>query len=76
MSAVEYNADFIIQDLIDMKAHFGHRVGALNPKMRDYVFGTKNGMSIIDVRKTYIEAQRALDLCYKYGKTGKKIFLR
>ena len=73
MSAVEYSADFIIQDLIDMKAHFGHRVGALNPKMRDYVFGTKNGMSIIDVRKTYIEAQRALDLCYKYGKTGKKI---
>lgn len=70
---MEYSADFIIQDLIDVKTHFGHRVGALNPKMRDYVFGAKNGMSIIDVRKTYIEAQKALDLCYKYGKMGKRI---
>ena len=56
-----------------MKAHFGHRIGALNPKMRDYVFGTKNGISIIDVRKTYAGAQRAINLCYKYGKANKKI---
>ena len=69
----EYNIDFTIQDLIDLKVHFGHRVGALNPKMRDYVFGTKNGISIIDVRKTYINAQRALNLCYRYGKMGKKV---
>ena len=69
----EYNIDFTIQDLIDLKVHFGHRVGALNPKMRDYVFGTKNGISIIDVRKTYVNAQRALNLCYRYGKMGKKV---
>lgn len=69
----DYNIDFTIQDLIDLKAHFGHRVGALNPKMRDYVFGTKNGMSIIDVRKTYVTAIKALKICYKFGKLNKKI---
>ena len=73
MATFEYNADFTIQDLIDLKVHMGHRVGALNPKMRDYVFGTKNGISIIDVRKTYAGVQRALNILYRYGRMGKKI---
>ena len=73
MANFEYLAQFTIQDLMDLKVHFGHRVGVLNPKMRDYVFGTKNGISIIDVRKTYTSALRAMDCCYKSGKNGKKI---
>ena len=73
MANVDYSAQFTIQDLIDLRVHFGHKVGALNPKMRDYVFGTKNGISIIDVRKTYTSAIRAMDYCYKCGKTNKKI---
>ncbi len=73
MANVEYSAQFTIQDLIDLRVHFGHKVGALNPKMRDYVFGTKNGISIIDVRKTYASAMQAMDCCYKCGKTNKKI---
>lgn len=73
MSSLEYNANFTIQDLIDMKVHYGQRVSALNPKMRDYVFGTKNGISIIDIRKTYNATQRALNVCYKFGKMGKRV---
>ena len=73
MAMIEYNAEFTIQDLIDLKVHFGHKTSALNPKMRDYVFGTKNGMSIIDVRKTYTAAIRALNLCYRFGKQNKRI---
>ena len=69
----EYNTEFTIQDLIDLKAHFGHKVSALNPKMRDYVFGVKNGMSIIDVRKTYTTAVKAMQLCYRFSKMNKKI---
>ena len=73
MTIAEYNADFTIQDLIDLKAHFGHKVSALNPKMRDYVFGIKNGMSVIDVRRTYTTAMKAINLCYKFSKMNKKI---
>ena len=69
----EYKIDFTIQDLIDLKVHFGHKVSALSPKMRDYIFGTKNGMSIIDVRKTYSMAIKAIDLCYKFGRMNKKV---
>ena len=73
MTVMEYNADFTIQDLIDIKAHFGHKVSSLSPKMRDYVFGIKNGINIIDVRKTYETTMKAIDLCYKFSKMGKKI---
>ena len=73
MADTEYSVQFTIQDLIDLRAHFGHKVGALNPKMRDYIFGTKNGISIIDIRKTYSSALRAIACCYKAGRGGKKI---
>ena len=73
MSEVDYNIDFTIQDLIDLKAHFGCKVSALNPKMRDNVFGIKDGISIIDIRKTYSSAIRAINLCYKFGKANKKV---
>ena len=73
MANLDYSAQFTIQDLMDLRVHFGHKIGSLNPKMRDYVFGTKNGISIIDVRKTYTSAMRAMDYCYKCGKTNKKI---
>lgn len=69
----EYNIDFTIQNLMDLKCHFGHKVSALNPKMRDYIFGIKNGMSVIDIRRTYMGAVRATEACYKFGKTNKKI---
>ena len=41
--------------------------------MRDSVFGVKNNVSIIDVRKTYSAVIRALNVCYRYGKMNKKI---
>lgn len=73
MKYSEYSIDFTIQDLIDLKAHFGHKVSSLNPKMRDYVFGTKNGMSVIDIRKTYSTAIKAINLCYNFSKSNKKV---
>ena len=73
MANFAYDVDFTIQDLIDLKVHFGHRTGALNPKMRDYIFGTKNGISIIDVRKTYKNLVKAINYCYKAGKNNKKV---
>ena len=37
-----------------MKAgvHFGHQVRRWNPKMKEYIFGERNGISIIDLQKT------------------------
>jgi small subunit ribosomal protein S2 len=41
-----------IQDLMESGVHFGHQVKRWNPKMKNYVYGTRNGISIIDLTKT------------------------
>ena len=41
-----------IQDLMECGVHFGHQVKRWNPKMKEYVYGVRNGISIIDLTKT------------------------
>ncbi|MFA6292622.1 MAG: 30S ribosomal protein S2 [Victivallales bacterium] len=41
-----------IKDLMEAGVHFGHQTKRWNPKMKDYVFGAKNGIYIIDLTKT------------------------
>ncbi len=43
-----------VEQLIEAGAHFGHLTRRWNPKMRKYIFGERNGIHIIDVRKTQI----------------------
>ncbi len=41
-----------IEDLIKSGAHFGHLTRRWNPKMRPYIFMERNGIHIIDLKKT------------------------
>lgn len=41
-----------MRDLIDAGMHFGHRTTRWNPKMRPYIYGTRNGIHIIDLQQT------------------------
>ncbi len=41
-----------VKDLLEAGCHFGHQTKRWNPKMKDYVYGSKNGISIIDLTKT------------------------
>ncbi len=41
-----------LEQLIQVGAHFGHLTRRWNPKMRPFIFGERNGIHIIDVRKT------------------------
>jgi small subunit ribosomal protein S2 len=45
-------AKITIKDLMEAGCHFGHQTKRWNPKMKEYVFGAKNGISIIDLTKT------------------------
>lgn len=45
-------ASEFVRKLIDSGIHFGHRTSAWNPKMRPYIFGTRNQIHIIDIRET------------------------
>ena len=41
-----------IHDLMEAGCHFGHQTRRWNPKMKEYVYGARNGISIIDLTKT------------------------
>src|SRR5918912_3214269 len=41
-----------MKELLEAGVHFGHQVRRWNPKMKDYIFGERNGISIIDLQKT------------------------
>ncbi len=41
-----------MKELLEAGLHFGHQVRRWNPKMKEYIFGERNGIYIIDLQKT------------------------
>ena len=41
-----------LKELLEAGAHFGHQTRRWNPKMKEYIFGARNGIYIIDLQKT------------------------
>jgi small subunit ribosomal protein S2 len=41
-----------MKDLLEAGVHFGHQTKRWNPKMKPYIFGSRNGIHIIDLQKT------------------------
>ena len=41
-----------LKDLLEAGVHFGHQTRRWNPKMKEYIFGERNGIYIIDLSKT------------------------
>jgi small subunit ribosomal protein S2 len=45
-------AAIAMKDLLEAGVHFGHQTKRWNPKMKEYIFGERNGIYIIDLDKT------------------------
>jgi len=41
-----------LRDMIEGGAHYGHRTNKWNPKMKQYIYGKKDGIHIIDLQQT------------------------
>ena len=50
-----------MQQLIEAGAHFGHQTHRWNPRMKPYIFGSRNGVHIIDLSQSVPLFARALD---------------
>jgi len=50
-----------LEELLSAGSHFGHLTRRWNPKMSDFIFMQKNGIHIIDLKKTQTALDRALD---------------
>ncbi len=52
--------DFTMRQLLEAGIHFGHQKHRWNPKMADYIFGTRNNIHIIDLAQTVPLLHQAL----------------
>ncbi|MBN2063874.1 MAG: 30S ribosomal protein S2 [Sedimentisphaerales bacterium] len=60
-----------VRALIDAGIHFGHRAGRWNPKMKPYIFCTRNSIHIIDIKETIkglVRAQKFIESVVASGK--------
>ncbi len=51
-----------IKDLLEAGAHFGHQTSRWNPKMKRFIFESRNGIYIIDLAKTLQQVRKAQDV--------------
>ncbi|HEY7615863.1 MAG TPA: 30S ribosomal protein S2, partial [Terriglobales bacterium] len=61
-----------MKELLEAGVHFGHQTRKWNPKMKEYIFGERNGIHIIDLQKTlklFKEASRFVADATSAGKT-------
>lgn len=68
----QYRMRISLEDLLAAGAHFGHLTRRWNPKMKPYIFMERNGIHIIDLKKTQELAEEALDAAEKLAVEGKK----
>jgi len=62
MSIIKKNKiDINSDEMMKAGVHLGHRVSRLHPKMKDYIFGVRNTIHIIDLEKTVVEFEKALN---------------
>jgi small subunit ribosomal protein S2 len=50
-----------LRSMLDAGVHFGHQTKRWNPKMRQYIFGARNGIHIVDLDQTVRLFKRAYD---------------
>ena len=62
-----------IKSLLEAGVHFGHQTRRWNPKMKPYIFGERNGIYILDLKKTLYAIDDAYSFLLNLGAAGKKV---
>jgi len=64
-----------IKQLLEAGVHLGHKTLRWNPKMKNYIFGEKNSIHIIDLTQTVVFLKNALSEIHKCIAAGGKILI-
>lgn len=62
-----------IKELAENACHFGHKTSKWHPKMKDFIWGAKGGIHIIDLEKTAEYLKEILNTVKKISESGKTI---
>lgn len=66
-------ASVSVEALLESGAHFGHLTRRWNPKMRTFIFMERNGIHIIDLRKTQLLVDIAREAAYDVASHGRGV---
>jgi len=64
-----------MKELLEAGVHFGHQTKRWNPKMKEYIFGERNGIYIIDLQKTLKLFKEAMRFVGEMASQGKTVLL-
>ena len=63
-------------ELLEAGVHFGHQTQHWNPKMKQYIYGARNGIYILDLRKTTdLLDEAAYEAVREYAAKGRNVLL-
>jgi len=62
-----------MKELLEAGVHFGHQTKRWNPKMKEFIYGQRNGIYIIDLQKTIKVFKEALQYAKTMAENGKNI---
>ena len=66
-------ANISMKELLEAGVHFGHQTKRWNPKMKEYIFGERNGIYIIDLQKTLKMFKEASNFVRDLAGEGKTV---
>jgi small subunit ribosomal protein S2 len=64
-----------MKELLEAGVHFGHQTKRWNPKMKEFIFGKRNGIYIIDLQKTIRLFKEALQFIKETAMDGGEVLL-
>lgn len=64
-----------MKELLEAGVHFGHQTRRWNPKMKDFIFGKRNGIYIIDLQKTIKIFREALNFLRDISEEGQTVLM-
>ena len=62
-----------MKELLEAGVHFGHQTKRWNPKMKEFIFGQRNGIYIIDLQKTIKVFKEALQFAKGVAESSRDI---
>jgi small subunit ribosomal protein S2 len=71
----EFKSDINLEEMAGLGLHFGHKTSRVHPKMKPYIYGTRNTVHIIDLTQTAVKLQEALDFIKKLISEDKVLLL-
>ncbi|MEE8269830.1 MAG: 30S ribosomal protein S2 [Nitrospinaceae bacterium] len=66
-------SEITMNQLLEAGVHFGHQTARWNPKMKKYIYGSRNGIHIVNLQKTLTHFKEAEKYLKNLSQQGKKI---